>query len=376
MPSFPHIWLAAAGAVLFSACAPSHTYRLTADGILVPPAVRSTSKRQGKVRLSAAGTCDGARLQPPAQQRGTQLTVRPHRNQLAKLSSGSLRDWAGDLESSGCIAPGSAFATADRVSLALPLPLNRAAALARSAEKNRFADLYPGYSLRVVSPVFRDGVENPSVIGEEVDVGAGGSGGIVVTLRASDDLRGYETAWFDLEPRAQGRGAQLRFRRASRQIGEESEPVTDAQGNYFQFAEDMAYFRIVFPTRESEAVDHDSYVLAARTLAELDTNTDALMADPAHCGAWAVKGQCAATPKLYAVVSFLWATVNGERLPLAPGATVAEALREAGIAYDQARGPLRIEKPYEGELRLVEIPSGDTRILEMRLVGGETISTL
>jgi hypothetical protein len=398
-------WLALHGCAARSGPA---TYRLVRDNerrILVPPGVKdpAVSRRTFDVRTAGnAASCGGREGGVEIRPRGRGgLRVTVDRDLLREQPAASLAHWAGSLEQGGCLAPGEGFALATRVAQSVPLefPIEQRL-LDQDTRSSGYTDLRPGSKLRVVSPAFREAAPPDAVAIAESKVNASQTG-LNIELRASPDLIGYETAWYDVEPRARGGGARIVPLFAELNREGEVTRLQSPRVNYLEFDPAMAYFRMLFMTRRTGSNDHDIYVLAAPTQQKLERQTRALEEGTESCTATAgqsegtarpglpqgeklaaaaaqaapgePEGACVIAPRQVAIVALLRLTVQGKEVAVHTGAVLGNALEEAGVAAEQVLPTLMVRKLYEGRLTPVEFPAGRIDILALPLSGGEEI---
>lgn len=396
-------WLALHGCAARSGPA---TYRLLRDNerrILVPPGVKdaAVSRRTFEVRTAGnAGSCVGREGGVEIRPRGRGgLRVTVERDLLREQPAASLAHWAGSLEQRGCLAPGEGFALATRVAQSVPLefPIEQRL-LDQDARSSGYTDLRPGYKLRVVSPAFREAAPPDAVAIAESQVRASQTG-LNIELRASPDLIGYETAWYDVEPRARGGGARIVPLFAELNREGEVTRLQSPRVNYLEFDPAMAFFRMLFMARRTGSNDHDIYVLAAPTQQKLEQQTRALEAgtescaptvaqseggaaqapaDPRPSGGGTAPGAaesaCVIAPSQVAIVAFLRVSVQGREVPVHTGAVLYHALREAGVDNpEQVLETLAVRKLYAGRLTPVEFSTTGTDIFSLPLSGGEEI---
>jgi hypothetical protein len=196
---------------------------------------------------------------------------------------------------------------------------------------------------------------------------------VAIELRAPADLIGYETAWFAVEPRAGGGGRLVpqfaEFHREG-EVTRQDRP----RANFLVFGSRMAYFRMLFMARRTESSDHDIFVLAAASQAELETRTRALEAGTEECEAATLQSTCIIAPRQVAIVAFLRVSVRGEEVLVHPGATLYHALEEGGVSEPAKLLPtLAVRKAYQRRLVPVEFPRASIDILALPLAGGEEI---
>lgn len=241
--------------VALTACAPRQ-YRLVVTNAvptLIPPDGSGRKLRGGKCAAEAVD-----------------------REALTKAPAGWLLAQAADRQAKGCLAPGGGFAWADAWADATALPLGVGHRLTHAPLGAGYLDLRPGYRLRVVSPILREGVRTAEVVVDKVE---SAPGGLAITARSSADLLGYETAQFVVGPGGfEPQGAEARV----------DGVVTRSAASrfrHFAFAPEARLFRMLFLTRRSDA-DRDALVVAARSEAEMERATRELNEAPGRCDAW------------------------------------------------------------------------------------------
>ena len=348
------------------------TYRLVEQGtvpVLLPPGVVAPDLAQRKftadigVGRAPCAPASGV-VEMRVSKRRAVITVK--RDTLLKQPSGWLSNWTAGLESQGCLAPGDGLKLAERIAESLPLDPKSAFRLLYASQ----ADIGPRIRLQVVSPILREGAPTDAPLLDTVaTTGSGAS--LTVVVKSTANLIGYETAWYSVQPKADGIGFTIAPLYAERHIGAEPERRPQSVTNYFQFPADAAFYRLFFKAEQSEFT---ALVIAARTPAELEQRFKVLEAGPASCAK--LNGElCATIPKLVAVNPFLAVTVNGSELPVRLGATVGEAIRTAGERQPNAVLPqLAVFKPYNGRPAAVEFDRAGPAILNMILTGGEVLS--
>lgn len=327
---------------------------------LIPPGSREESRALTQRRVKtdvAAGTgpC-------PAGIRVSRKRV------VAMLNPGSLdgkpdgwlTTWAADAEAQGCIASGEAPKLASRVVEALPLdPQIAFHALYPD-------DLVPPIRLQVVSPILHD--ESKPVLTDQQVAGNGNQ--LTLSFRA-DNLAGYETALYEVRPKAPGVGYSIVPLFADRSIDQTNERRAYPATNYFQFPADAGFFRLFIKSGET---DYTALAIAASTRAELTRMAAALSAGTTSCEALGPK-LCISIPRRVALNAVVPVTVNGAEVLVRWGADVAEAMRNAGARQpNEALASLTISRLYAGRPTAVEFDKSNPAILRLPLTGGEIIS--
>ncbi|MDA0205830.1 MAG: hypothetical protein O3A53_08490 [Acidobacteria bacterium] len=359
-----------------SGCASrSVVYRLvpTDDGpVLVPPGVKNASVTARRVKLNdlSPGECPAAAQGVALRRQEKRLTLHVTQSALYMRPNGWLLGWAGDLEGSGCLPPGQGLTAAHLVAQALPSDVGREYALLNSATRTTGrVDLEPWSKLRVTTPIYREGAPaRAKVTTDDPGVVEEAARGISITLTSSDFV-GYEVAWYSLRPRPDG-GARLDFDSSETHIGDQTTRLETSR-QQLEFGPEPRYFRMLVLTRVS-ASDHDTAFLAGSTLAELEERTQAVEADPARCEGMV---GCVAIDTRVALLPFVTIQANGEEILAPPGSTVGQALREAGETdLETITATLRVERDYAGQLTPVAAEAGRSGLLELNLLGGESIS--
>lgn len=342
--------------------------------VLIPPGVEEADLVERRLRLpalSGGGKCptvqEGVSLR--RRRRGVRLAIS---QEALKLSpNGWLLGWAAPLESNGCLLPGQGLAAARAAAQALPGDGNREFELlyARPRGSSR-TDLMPWSRLRVTSPIFRPGAPaDAKVIAEDQGNVTETPRGLALTLRASEDFLGYEAAFYNLRPRPGG-GARLELEFAETRIGEETTRSETASRYPLVFDEEARYFRMLVLTRVSDK-DHDTALLAAATLAELEERTREVEAEAAYCQQLGAAGGCLAVDFQVALLPFVTVRLNDREIAVPPGSTVRRAIGEVGVSVETTLPSLTVERDFIGRLTPVE---GDRiALLELRLLGGERI---
>jgi hypothetical protein len=344
-------------------------WRLTKQGtgdILIPPGVATPdlAKRTFAVDLIAGhGAC------PPAiRVKGKRVSVTVTRDMLVQQPQGWLTTWAEGIESQGCIAPGEAVKLAGRIAESLPLDPTLAVHLLYASDRQSGqVDIAPPVRLQVVSPILRDGAAPDAPI---IDTSGNGNS-LTVTLKSSDNLIGYETAWYAAQPRAGGVGFTITPLYAERHVKNETERRAQPAANYLRFPADAAFYRLFY---KSGQTDFTALVVSAPTRAELDRRIGVLDAAAASCDQ--LHGEvCVAIPRRVAINPMIPVTVNGLEVMVAWGANVAEAIRNSGERQPETVLPkLAVSRLYNGRPAPVNFDHSSPSVLRLILTGGEEIS--
>jgi hypothetical protein len=344
--------------------------------ILIPPGVAdaATSQRTFTFRTAAPrGTkCAVAENGIEIRSYKRDLRVTVNRQPLLATAPGWLATWAGSLEKRGCLAPNESGTLAARIAESLPIdPVAANALLHPDVLRGGYVDLGPHHRLKVVSPILREGTP-PGASTLEATTVSGNGKTLTVDVKSSANFLGYETAWWNIEPRPDRMGLLFVAGTAEARIGDKVTEEAQPRFNYLRFSPDAAYFRLFFLTRISHA-DHDIAILSARSLPELDDETAKLEENPNACGTPA-KPLCVLVPKEVAVVPHIVVTVNGKGIPILAGGRLRDAILAAGEKNpQQVLTTLAFQRSYAGALTAVDFDRAKPDILDLPLNGGEDI---
>jgi hypothetical protein len=347
--------------------------RQQSGDVLVPPGV---AKPDLAARTFAVDLAAGHGPCPPAiRVKGKRVLVTVTRDMLlypqqdqGGQPQGWLAAWAAGIESQGCIGPGEGSLLAARIAESLPLdPALAFHLLYPNDRQSGQVDIAPPVRLQVVSPILRDGAAPDAPV---LDTSGSGNS-ITVTLKSSDNLIGYETAWYAAQPKASGAGSTIAPLYAEWHLKDTTERRAQPATNYLQFPADAAFYRLFY---KSGRTDFTALVVAAPTRAELDRRTGMLDTAAASCDK--LNGnQCVAIPRRVAINPMVPVTVNGAEVMVAWGATVAEAIRNSGERQPEAvLSQLAVSRLFNGHPAPVEFDHSSPSILRLNLTGGEIVS--
>ncbi len=343
--------------------------RAVGPPLLVPPGVAKPdlARRTFAFRAGLArGTCPSAAGAVELRERGKRIVVTVERDALAKQPAGWLSAWTADLEARGCLMAGDGMKLAERIAESVPLELNAAFQLLHASE----VDLGPWSRVEVVSPVFREGTPAGAAALETAGT-TGNEDALTVTLRASPNLVGFETAWYGLRPRADHAGSSIVPLRAERNVQGKIEPLPGPATNVFAFPADVAFYRLFYKADQTEFT---ALAVAGRTRAEPEQQTRTLEAGSASCKKLNDE-LCIAIPKGVGVNAYVAVSVNGNEVVVPWPATVWEAIQQGGTRNArEILGSLAVRKEYGGRLLPVEFDRTSNAILGLLLAGGESIT--
>jgi hypothetical protein len=349
-----------------------HSYRLVPGNVtpvLVPPGVAQPNVAQRTFNANVAagnGKCPSTSGPITIKTSGSRIRVTVTRELLLGQPIGWLNEWTADLESQGCIAPGTSPKFAEQIAEALPLNIDQAFHLLYSNQ----LDLTSQMMIQVLSPIVREGAAADS---PELDpaqtTGKGNS--ITVNLKSSADLLGYETASYAVQTKAGGIGLSIVPLYAERHIGAEVERRSQPAINYFQFPADASFYRVFY---EAQQTEYAAIIIAARTRAELERRTKLLGTDMASCEKLNNE-LCVAVPKQVAINGLVPVTVNGRQTFVAWGTNVGGVIRAAGERQEnRLLAKLAVYKRYHGKLSGVEFDRASPAIFNLTVSGGEVLA--
>ncbi|HUI55688.1 MAG TPA: hypothetical protein VLY04_11995 [Bryobacteraceae bacterium] len=356
------------------------TYRLIPQDrgrVLVPPGVATLAVTQATFTVEIPSwrppcnpTGDAVAIQPS----GKKLRITVTRDSLALQPPGWLGQWTAEAEAAGCLAPGKGLEFASRILDSVPLDPSVAYKLLHADNiRKGYIDLGPEDRLQVVSPIMKAGVAPDAPI-LETATASGNDRQITLDVRTTTNLIGVETAWYAFRPKPDHIGSTIVPIAAERSIQGRKEPADAPLTNYFQFSPSAAFYRLFYKTDPADN-GITEIVITAPTRAELDRRTQALSADFNLCQK-SDPDMCTVIPRRVAVNPFLLVTVNGAETRLVIGSSVRNAIMAGGgpPRGQEVLPQLTVFKPYAGKLVPVEFDRSRQEILDLVLLGGESIS--
>jgi hypothetical protein len=377
--AFP--WVLATLVVLFSGCAARRpqTYRLIPQDrarILAPPGVVRTAI---PVTVAAAvrdwrPDCAPSGEGIVAQGRGKHVRLTIGAAALAQKPAGWLADWLAAAEALGCLGASDNVALATQILQAVPLdPAVAYRLLHAGTIQKGYIDLGAETRLQVVTPILKTGAAADAPLIETLGVSGGGNQ-VNVTARATDSLVGVETAWYGFQPKPAGAGWRITPLDVERRIDGRPETAAAPLSNYFRFSDRAAHYRLFYKT-DPDGDGTTEIVLTAPTRAELDRRTRALAGDASLCQR-SDPEMCVVIPRRVAVNPFVAVAVNGTETRLPVGSTVRRAIEQvdARANLPEILSRLKLLKPHGGKLARVEFDRTRQDILDLTLLGGESLS--
>src|ERR1700693_3761990 len=347
-------------------------YRLVpaaVNPVLIPPGVANPDVAQRTFNANVAagrGQCPSNAGPITIHTKGKRIRVTVTREMLLQQPIGWLNEWTADLESQGCIAPGTSPKLAEQIAEALPLDIDQAFHLLHSNQ----IDITSQMRIQVVSPIVREGVAPNSPIVDSAETSGKGNS-ITVNIQSSANLLGYETASYAVQTKTNGIGLSIVPLYADRHIGDETERRPEPATNYFQFPPDAAFYRVFY---EAQQTEYAAIIIAARTRAELERRTKILGTGPASCDKLNNE-LCVAVPKQVAINGLVPLTVNGSQTFVTWGTNIGGAIRAAGERQGNLILPkLAVYKSYNGKPVAVEFDHANPAIFNLIVSGGEVIS--
>lgn len=333
------------------------TWRLSGRTLTPPGVAADVSQRIFTAPIKAKSPCpasDALALQP----RRSRLRVTVHRDALLKQPRGWLTTWTEQAETQGCIAPGQGAILAARIVESIALPSGADLRLLRLDGPPNFVEIGAGIRLQAVSPILRTGVSS-DVPQFDIDKISGGGNTLTVDLKSSPDLIGFETAWYDLHPKTAGAGFTIVASSAETNIKGKVESQPAPARNYFQFAPEIAFYRLFYKADQTEV------------LAAAPTRT-ALPADPEICDrpGGAV---CLAIPRGIGVNPYMLVSVNGSPVAVAINSDVRSLIRTMRQSADKVIPTLAITRLWEGKPVALQFDRSKPDILSLVLTGNEQI---
>ena len=337
------------------------TWRLS-EKRLIPPGIRANAPPTRKFIAAAEPgkrSCSDDTAPVLLRKQHQRLHATVNAEALARQAPGWLNHWAFTLETQGCLSPGGAASLAKEVSETVPLEPNGAFRLLYSVSPvGDWIELPPGSRLQLTSPILRD--PSGSVIAATT------ISGLSVTVRASDNLIGFETTTYDVRPRTGGPGSEFAVRSIRRTIDGKEQETSQPAVNYPALLPDLALFRLVYKTGQTAFT---ALLIGANSPAEMDQQ----MSNANSC-TQLPPDRCIAIPRNTGVNPVVPVMVNGAEVPLRLGASVGEAIRQAGWRLAGLPPKLTVSRPHRGRLARIDFAPGDPTILTLTALGGDTIS--
>ncbi len=344
--------------------------------MLVPPGVVSadTPRASVTVKLLKKQPCA---LPPGAigvKRHGGTLRLTVGRDSLLQQPPGWLRQWAAEAESEGCAPAGPSMQLADRILESLPLDPSAAYRLMHSDNiVAGFVELGPENRLETTAPILKSG-NSPETNKIEVASVTGSGRALNVDLRQSDETIGVETCWYALQPKAAGPGWTIVPLSAERRIESQTTPVSRPAANYFPFAADIGFYRLIYKAEAEGKGSVTEIVVGAPNPLELQRRTRQVLDDFNTCKV-SDPEMCAVIPRSVGLNAVLAVTVNGKETRIDIRGTVRSAIVQGGgpRRAEDVVSTLSVRKPYQGKLMDVQFDRRSSAILDMTLLGGEVI---
>jgi hypothetical protein len=265
------------------------------------------------------------------------------KDNLSRQPGDWLNRWAAELEAGGCVASGDGWKLAQLVVTSVPLDPRIAFRLLYGEG----VDFEPGLRIQVDSPILRNDTKTETPSSSQV---TSATGGLQVELRSSENLLGYERAWFEVKTKSKGVSATIVELNAERHVNGEMAVMPRPRKNYFVFPTDAGYYRLVY---KQEQTEFTALVVAGRTRAERSENAAKLTMGAGNCKN-IESGYCVSIPKGVAANLFLPVMVNGKEQVIHWGGTVREAIATQDPQSASLVPTLSISKPYAGKPTPIE----------------------
>ena len=333
------------------------TWRLSGRTLIPPGVAAGVSRRTFIASIHGKSPCpetEALAVEP----RHSHLRVTVYPDSLVKQPRGWLTTWTEQAETNGCIARGQGPLLAARIVESIALPTGADLRLLRADGPPNFVEIGAGIRLQAVSPILRTGVTS-DVPQFEIDKVSGGANTLTVELKSSSDLIGFETAWYDLRPKAAESGFTIVPSSAETNIKGNVESHAGPARNYFQFAPEIGFYRLFYKADQSEVL------AAASTRA-------ALPADPETCDRPGGP-VCLAIPRGVGVNPYILVNVNGSPVGVAIGSDLQSLIRTMRQGADKILPTLAITRLWAGKPVAVEFDRSKPDILSLVLTGNEQI---
>jgi len=220
-----------------------------------------------------------------------------------------------------------------------------------------YIDVEPAFVLSSVAPLLKPGVAK---------------------YRTPEDVVGYETVYYEVEPRGDG-GVKIALQSVERNVGGKIAKARRPATEVIALPDSARYARYYF-RMWSLAGDRKIALLATPTSALLSAVSSKFEADPeGFCkSVRPSEATCISVPSQMMIAPELRVRVNGKPTYIMAGGSLGQALRAAGIK-DQKRviaeilPRLQVLRPYGGMMLPVEFDRLSGDILGLIPIGGEEI---
>jgi hypothetical protein len=305
---------------------------------------------------------------------GSKLRLTVTRDSLLRQPAGWLRQWTAEAENQGCAPVGTSMQLAERILESLPLDPSAAYRLMHGdSVVAGFAELGPENRLQTMAPIMKSG-NSPEANKIEITAVTGSDRELNVDIRQSDETIGVETSWYALRPKAAGPGLTIVPLSAERRVESQTTPVSGPLVNYFPFAADIGFYRLIYKAEMEGKGSITEIVVGAPNSLELQRRTRRVLDDFNTCKVTDPE-MCAVLPRRVALNVVLAVTVNGQETPIGVGGTVRSAIMQGDgpSRVEDVVSTLSVRKPYDGKLVDVQFERASSAILDMTLLGGEVI---
>jgi hypothetical protein len=268
---------------------------------------------------------------------------------------GRFREQLDAREAEGCLKPREAARLAGRVLENLRVTPSLAYQLRYGNYAVRgYFDLEQQFVLKSVAPLLKPGVAR---------------------YRTVDDVRGYETAYYDLKPRGGG-GLRVALKRVEQNVGGNLRGVRKPENEILKLPESAPYIRLFFRSWSVRG-DRRIALLATPRLELLDPLTRKFEenAEGFCAAANPREAVCISVPKEMVIGPELRVTANGREAFVPVGGSVMDVLRFVGVKPSpEVNARIHVTRPYAGAPAEVEFDRKAGDILRLVLVGGEVVS--
>ncbi|MEI9974944.1 MAG: hypothetical protein WDO73_24560 [Ignavibacteriota bacterium] len=345
--------------------------------VLIPPGVSAVDVARGKFAMKAGKShaCAPASGAVAVQKRGGNLRISVDRDALLQQSPGWLRQWTAEIEAAGCIPPGMGMDFAMRIVESMPLAPSAAYRLLHSDSVARgYVELGPENRLQTQAPIMKSG-NSPGANVIDIASVTGHGRTLDVDVRESDEAIGVESSWYALRPKGDRPGATIVAVSTERRIDGQIVPAIDPPPDYFRFTPEIGFYRLIYKANIDGKGALTEIMVGAPDRLELERRTRRVLDDFDACKV-SDPLLCAVIPRHVALNPAMAVTVNGREVRVGIGGMVRSAVVQAGGPgrIEDVLPTLSVRKPYGGKLVDVEFDRGNGSILNMMLLGGESIS--
>jgi hypothetical protein len=237
-------------------------------------------------------------------------------------------------------------------------------------QRSGFVSLQADMRLRIVSPILRPGSK---LAVQTVAETKGPANASPLAAKASDDLLGYQTAFYNIDITGKSGQITVELDSIDLQPAGKNSGTELTRKDYLKGAPQPGFFRLYFQTRESPS-DRAQALLASASQGELNLASSEFEDSAGYCDAPHKGVYCTAFPPGTAVNAEIKVYLKKRAIYLPLSATVDDALKAGGVDDPKAAiAQLSIRRLWDAQLVPLQFSRQSTAVLAMPLIGGDRL---